>query len=87
MKKSLIDIVFVDGSIIPLHRQGGSKRKIDIEALKKYVESNENMTLKDASKALKVSIFTISHWLKKLGYSYKKKNLPTWKQMKKTVRN
>lgn len=68
-------------------KRGGSKRKIDTEALRSYVESNENMTLKEASKVFKVSIFTISYWLKQLGYSYKKKPLPMWKQTKRKETN
>ena len=68
-------------------KRGGSKRKIDKEALRSYVESNENMTLKEASKVFKVSIFTISYWLKQLGYSYKKKPLPMWKQTKRKETN
>lgn len=68
-------------------KRGGSKRKIDLELLQNYVESNENMTLKAASKIFKVSIFTISYWLKRLGYSYKKKTSPTWNQIKKSEIN
>jgi transposase len=30
-------------------KRGGSKRKIDVDELEKYVTSNENMTLKEAS--------------------------------------
>ncbi len=68
-------------------KRGGSKRKIDLELLKHYVNTNENMTLKAASKIFKVSIFTISHWLKRLGYSYKKKTLPTWKLAQKNEKD
>lgn len=68
-------------------KRGGSKRKIDLELLQHYVNTNENMTLKEASKIFKVSIYTISHWLKRLGYSYKKKTSPMWKQMKKNEIN
>ena len=42
------------------------------------------MTLKKAFQEFGVSIFTISYWLKILGYSYKKKTFPMWKQMKKS---
>lgn len=65
-------------------KRGGSKRKIDLEALKRYVELNSNMTLKEAGVKFNVSIFTVSYWLKRLGYSYKKKTLPTWKLAKKS---
>lgn len=63
--------------------RGGSKKKIDLNGLEEYVKANENMTLKEASKKFNVSSFTISYWLKKLGYSYKKKTFPTWRRMKK----
>ncbi len=62
--------------------RGGSKKKIDLNGLEEYVRSNKDMTLKEAAKNLGVSIFTISYWLRKLGYSYKKKTFPTWKQTK-----
>lgn len=62
--------------------RGGSKKKIDLNGLEEYVRSNKDMTLKQAAKNLGVSIFTISYWLRKLGYSYKKKTFPTWKQAK-----
>ena len=45
------------------------------------------MTLKEAAKKFNVSSFTISYWLKKLGYSYKKKPSPIWKQAKKSQIN
>jgi transposase len=62
--------------------RGGSKKRIDLKGLEDYVKTNENMTLKQASKQFNVSSFTISYWLKRLGYSYKKKTFPTWRQMK-----
>ena len=68
-------------------KRGGSKRRIALEGLREYVESNENMTLKEASRIFQVSIFTISYWLKRLGYSYKKKPSPMWKQVKKSEIN
>lgn len=42
------------------------------------------MRLKEAAEEFGVSIFTISYWLKSLGYSYKKKTFPMWKQAKKS---
>jgi transposase len=68
-------------------KRGCSKRKIDLELLQHYVNTNENMTLKAASKIFKVSIFTISHWLKRLGYSYKKKPSPMWRLAKKNEKD
>lgn len=66
--------------------RGGSKKKIDLNGLEEYVKANENMTLKAAAKEFNVSSFTISYWLRKLGYSYKKKTFPTWRQMKRRER-
>jgi transposase len=42
-------------------KRGGSKRRIDIDELEKYVKDNENMTLKKAAQKFDVSIFTISY--------------------------
>ena len=74
-----------EGNYQPKTR-GGSKKKIDLNGLEEYVKANENMTLKAAAKEFNVSIFTISYWLRKLGYSYKKKTFPTWRQMKRKER-
>ena len=63
--------------------RGGSKKKIDLNGLEEYVKANANMTLKAAAKKFNVSSFTISYWLRKLGYSYKKKTFPMWRQTKK----
>ena len=62
--------------------RGGSVKKIDLEKLKNYVVVNADMKLKEAAKELGVSVFTISYWLRELGFSYKKKPLPMWKQAK-----
>lgn len=68
-------------------KRGGSKRKVDLEALKEYVESHENMILRDAAEAFGFSIVSIRRWLKRMGYSYKKKASPTWKPTKKRKKN
>ena len=39
-------------------KRGGSKRKIDLDELEKYVKGNENMTLKKTAQKFDVSIFT-----------------------------
>ena len=65
-----------EGSYLP-KRRGGSKKRIDLEKLEEYVKENKDMTLKKAAQEFGVSIFTISYWLKRLGYSYKKKIFPT----------
>jgi transposase len=75
-----------EGNFLPKKR-GGSERKIDLERLEEFVKENENTTLKKAAQEFDVSIFTISFWLRKLGFSYKKKPLPMWKQMKRRENN
>jgi transposase len=72
-----------EGNSLPKKR-GGSKRKINLEMLEDYVKRNKDMRLKEAAEEFGVSIFTISYWLKSLGYSYKKKTFPMWKQAKKS---
>lgn len=75
-----------EGNYFPKKR-GGSKRKIDLEKLEKYFKENQNMTLKKTAQEFGVSIFTISHWLKRLGYSYTKKTSAMRKQAKKSGMN
>ena len=65
----------------------GAKRKIELEALAKYVTENPDTKLKDLAKKFGVSIWGIYYWLKKLGFSYKKKPLAMWKQVKKRDSN
>ena len=43
------------------------------------------ITLKKIAEVFKVSIAAISKKLKQLGYSYKKKPIPTWKLVHKNV--
>lgn len=72
-----------EGNCLPKKR-GGSERKVDLEKLEDYVKENKDMTLKKAAQEFGVSIFTISYRVKRLGYSYKKKTFPMWKQAKKS---
>jgi transposase len=61
----------------------GRKPKIDRAELKKYVDAHPDSRLYDISLKFMVSVNAIHRWLKKLGYSYKKKPSPMWKQAKK----
>lgn len=70
-----------EGLISPKPRLG-SKGKIDIQELRKYVEDNEDKKLSEISKLFKVSICSVYRSLKKLGFSYKKKPSPMWKLVK-----
>lgn len=65
-----------------VRRRVGAKIKIDLVRLENYVLTTRDTKLKELSKEFNVSTFTVSHWLRRLGFSYKKKPLPTWKQIK-----
>lgn len=64
----------------------GAKVKIDAAALEEAVKSNPDVKAEDLAKLYKVNKWTICRWLKKLGFSYKKKRLPMWKQVKKSAK-
>jgi transposase len=65
----------------------GARSKISVEELKSYISKDPNSRLEDMSKEFCISIWGIYYWLKKLGYSYKKKPSPLWKQMRKDERS
>ena len=65
----------------------GAKRKVDPEALMRHISLNPDAKLKDLAKKFGVSIWGIYYWLKKLGYSYKKKRSPMWRRVQKSEQN
>lgn len=71
-----------DKSYTPKQRLG-SKPSINIDSFTKYVEANPNSTAFDLGKNFSISAAGCRYWLNKLGFSYKKKRSPTWKQVKK----
>ncbi len=71
-----------EGNYLP-KRRPGAKSKINEKRLAEYVRANPDAKLKDLSKEFGISIWGIYYWLKKLGFSYKKKPSPIWKQVKK----
>jgi len=56
-------------------------------SLENYMSVNQDIKLKDLSKKFNVSVWTVCRWLKKIGYSYKKKPLAMWKQAKRSEIN
>ncbi len=62
----------------------GRKPRIDLEALKSYIESNPNFQTADMGKHFGMSGSGAFYWLRKLNFSYKKKPSPIWKQVKKS---
>ena len=75
-----------EGHYNPRKRMG-KKPKISKEALISYIESTENFKASDMGNYFGITGEGARYWLKKLGYSYKKKTLPMWKQMKKEKKN
>jgi len=65
----------------------GAKRKINIVELELYIRENDDGSLRKVSERFEVSIWTVHFWLKKLGFTYKKKPFPTWKQTLKSEKN
>ena len=65
----------------------GFKSKVNKVELEKFVKNNPNMKLSEAGIKFGISGSQVSNILKKLGFSYKKKPLPTWKLKKKDEKN
>lgn len=61
----------------------GKKAKVTELELKRYIDANPNFKTSQMGKHFGMSSVGALYWLRKLGYSYKKKPLGTWKQMKK----
>ncbi len=70
-----------EGNCLP-RRRLGAKSKIDKGELIRYVDANPDMKLQDLSKKFGISICGIYYWLKKLGFSYKKKPSAMWRRIK-----
>ena len=64
-------------------RVGGKKGRISEQAVVTYVKNNPNFILSDMGKHFGMSAPGALYWLRKLGFSYKKKPLPMWKLVKK----
>ena len=63
---------------------GGKKGRLTHEEVTAYVTSNPGFTLSAMGIHFGMSSVGAYYWLKKLGFSYKKKPFPTWKQVKKS---
>jgi transposase len=66
---------------------GGKKGRVSKEEIESYIRKNPNFILSDMGKHFGMSAPGALYWLKKLGYSYKKKTSPMWKQAKKREKN
>jgi transposase len=61
----------------------GASPRIEREGFIKYVTENPNATSEDIGKRFGISASGARYWLKEIGFTYKKKPLPIWKQVKK----
>lgn len=75
-----------EGVLAPKIRLG-LKSRVDKDELEKYIKNNPNTTLRVAGIKFGITAWQVGRILKKLGFSYKKKPLPMWKQTKKQELN
>ena len=73
--------------VIEARERLGAKRKLDLEKLGLFVENNHDCNLAEIGKHFKITRAWASICLRKIGYSYKKKSLPTWKRAKRKESN
>jgi transposase len=71
-----------EGHYLPRKRLG-AKPSIEHESFVNYVNNHPDSRLEDIARNFGISASGARYWLKKVGFSYKKKTFPTWKQMKK----
>ncbi len=71
----------IEGNFLS-RRVGGKKARVSKEEIESYLKNNPNFILADMRKHFGMSAPGALYWLKKLGYSYKKKTSPMWKQAK-----
>lgn len=70
-----------EGHVKPKARRG-AKPKINPEELIKYVNENPNMDSSEIGSYFGIGATGAQYWLKKIGFTYKKKPIPTWKLMR-----
>jgi len=71
-----------EGNFLPRKRHGREPR-VSLSSLKTYIATYPHFTSEDMGKYFGMTSGGAYYWLKKLGYSYKKKTLPMWRQMNK----
>jgi transposase len=65
----------------------GYKSKLDYHKIELFVKNSADTKLADIGTQFGISKGHAGVILKRLGFSYKKKRLPTWKQVKRSVKN
>ena len=73
-----------EGHYLP-KKVGGKKGRLTSEEVASYVKSNPNFILSEMGKHFGMTSAGALYWLKKLGYSYKKKPFPMWRHAKQSV--
>lgn len=64
-------------------KMGGKKARITKQEIELYISNNPDFNLIEMGQYFHMSGAGAHYWLKKLGYSYKKKLSPMWKLAKK----
>lgn len=75
-----------EGHIRP-RKNLGKKPKVTEEEFKVYVTQNRNFTTVDMGRYFNISSSGAFYYLRKFGFSYKKKRLPMWKQARRSEKN
>jgi transposase len=75
-----------EGHVRPRIRPG-AKPSVSREEFIRYVEANPNMDSDEIGKYFSMGATGAQYWLKKFGFSYKKKPIPIWKLTKREEGN
>lgn len=75
-----------EGSCAARKRLGRAPR-LSLIAVEDYIKTNPNFKSAEMGKHFGMTAAGAFYWLKKLGYSYKKKSSPMWKLALKSVRD
>jgi transposase len=71
-----------EGNYLPKVRLG-AKPNIDQESFIEYVKNHPDARSEDIAREFAMSASGARYWLRRVGFSYKKKPSPMWKQTKK----
>jgi transposase len=71
-----------EGHYLPKVRLG-AKSNIEPESFIEYVKNHPDSRSEDIAREFGISASGARYWLRRVGFSYKKKRLPMWKQVKK----
>ena len=68
-------------------KRPGKKARLCPKELEKFLSEHPNALLKDIGNHFEMTGEGALYWMKKLGYSYKKKSSPTWSLTRKNEKN